>query len=78
MLLHWLWDASRGVAVWLTLVLTGTPVQWLLVEAGRAPAATLAQVHLFTTLSWVLLAADGLVGGLLLMRARRRDAAVTF
>jgi protease PrsW len=23
-LLHWLWDASRGVAVWLTLVLTGT------------------------------------------------------
>jgi RsiW-degrading membrane proteinase PrsW (M82 family) len=76
-LLHWLWDASRGVAVWLTLVLTGTPVQWLLVEAGRAPATTLAQVHLFTTLSWALLAADGLVGVLLLLRARRRGATVT-
>jgi protease PrsW len=76
-LLHLLWDASRGVAVWLTLVLTGTPMQWLLVQAGRAPAVTQAQVHLFTILSWGLLAADGLIGVLLLLRARRRGATST-
>ena len=76
-LLHWLWDASRGVAVWLTLVLTGTPVQWLLIQEGRAPAATQAQVHLFTILSWALLAVDGLIGLLLLLRARQRGATST-
>jgi hypothetical protein len=31
---HGLWDASRAIAVWLTLVLTGTQVQWLLIRAG--------------------------------------------
>ncbi len=70
-LLHCLWDASRGIAVWLTLLLTGTPVQWLLIQEGRAPAATTAQVHLFTTLSWALLVVDALVG-LLILRAQRR------
>ena len=76
-LLHWLWDASRGVAVWMTLLLTGTPVQWLLIQQGHAPAATQAQVHLFTILSWALLAVDGLIGLLLLLRARRRGASST-
>jgi protease PrsW len=65
-LLHGLWDASRGIAVWLTLVLTGTPVQWLLIQLGRAPAVTEAQVHLFTVFSWGLLALDALVGVLVL------------
>jgi protease PrsW len=37
-LLHGLWDASRGIAVWLTLLLTATPVQWLLIQRGRAGA----------------------------------------
>jgi protease PrsW len=55
-LLHWVWDASRGIAVWLTLVLTGSPVQWLLIQVGRAPAVTQSQVRLFTILSWVLTA----------------------
>jgi len=68
-LLHGLWDASRGIAVWLTLLLTGTQVQWLLIQLGRPPLATQAQVHLFTALSWALLALDGLVG-LLILRAR--------
>jgi hypothetical protein len=65
-LLHGLWDASRGIAVWLTLVLTGTPVQWLLIQLGRAPEVTQAQVHLFTILSWGLLALDALLGVLVL------------
>jgi protease PrsW len=71
-LLHGLWDASRGIAVWLTLVLTGTPVQWLLIQLGRVPAVTPAQVHLFTILSWGLLALDALLGLLILRRRWRR------
>ncbi len=71
-LLHGLWDASRGIAVWLTLQLTATPVQWLLIEFGRPPATTQSQVHLFTALSWGLLAMDALVGVLVLHRRWRR------
>jgi RsiW-degrading membrane proteinase PrsW (M82 family) len=71
-LLHGLWDASRGIAVWLTLLLTGTQVQWLLIQLGRAPAVTPAQVHLFTTFNWGLLALDALLGVLILRRRWRR------
>jgi RsiW-degrading membrane proteinase PrsW (M82 family) len=70
--LHGLWDASRGIAVWLTLLLTGTPVQWLLIRLGRAPEVTPAQVHLFTILSWGLLALDALLGVLILRRRWHR------
>jgi hypothetical protein len=69
----WAVDASRGIAVWLTLLLTSTQVQWLLIELGRAPAVTPAQVHLFTILSWALLALDALLG-LVVLRARWRRA----
>ena len=68
-LLHALWDASQGIAVWLTLLLTGTQVQWLLIELGRVPQVTPAQVHLLTAISWGLLALDGLVG-LVVLRGR--------
>jgi S1-C subfamily serine protease/RsiW-degrading membrane proteinase PrsW (M82 family) len=71
-LLHGLWDASRSIAGWLTLVLTGTRVQWLLIRVGRAPEATPAQVHLFTLLSWGLLTLDALLGVLILRRRWRR------
>jgi RsiW-degrading membrane proteinase PrsW (M82 family) len=72
-LLHGLWDASQGIAVWLTLLLTGTPVQRLLIELGRVPAVTQTQVHLFTAISWGLLALDGLLG-LVVLRVRWRRA----
>jgi RsiW-degrading membrane proteinase PrsW (M82 family) len=72
-LLHGLWDASRGIAVWLTLLLTGTQVQRLLLELGRVPAVTPSQVHLFTVISWGLLALDGLLG-LAVLRVRWRRA----
>jgi S1-C subfamily serine protease/RsiW-degrading membrane proteinase PrsW (M82 family) len=71
-LLHGLWDASRSIAGWLTLVLTGTRVQWLLIRVGRAPEVTAAQAHLFTVLSWGLLALDALVGVVILRRRWRR------
>ena len=72
-LLHALWDASRSIAVWLTLLSTGTQVQWLLIQLGRAPTVTPDQVHLFTILSWGLLALDALLG-LLILRGRWRRA----
>jgi hypothetical protein len=74
-LLHGLWDASQQLAVWLTLVLTGTPVQWLLIRLGRAPEVTPAQVHLFTLVSWGLLALDALLGVLVLHRRWRKATA---
>jgi RsiW-degrading membrane proteinase PrsW (M82 family) len=73
-LLHALWDASSGIAMWLTLLLTGTPRQFLLIQLGDAPHVTQDQVHLFTVLSWALLVLDGIVG-LLVLRGRWRPAA---
>ena len=61
--------------MWLTLLFTGTPVQWLLIQLGRAPEVTPAQVHLFTALSWGLLALDALLGMLILRRRWRRATA---
>jgi RsiW-degrading membrane proteinase PrsW (M82 family) len=72
-LLHALWDSSQGIAAWLTLQLTATPVQWLLVQLGRPPTGTQAQVHLFTALSWGLLALDALFG-VLVLHGRWRQA----
>jgi RsiW-degrading membrane proteinase PrsW (M82 family) len=71
--LHALWDAARPVAVWLTLVLTATQVQWALIRMGRVPQPTQAQVHLFTMLSWGLLLVDALVG-VVILRGRWRQA----
>jgi protease PrsW len=71
-LLHGFWDASQGIAVWLTLLLTGTPVRFL-IRLGDVPAVTQAQVHLYTAVSWTLLVLDGLVG-LLILRGRWRAA----
>jgi RsiW-degrading membrane proteinase PrsW (M82 family) len=71
-LLHAFWDASAGIAVWLTLLFTNTPSQWLIIEAGHAPTITPAQVHIYTILNWVLLGLDGLVGLSIFVRRWRR------
>ena len=72
-LLHALWDASRPVAVWLTLLFTGTQVQWELIRMGRVPQPTQAQVHTFTSLTWGLLVLDALLG-VAVLRGRWREA----
>ena len=72
-LLHSLWDASRGIAVWLTLLLTATQVQWLLIRTGRMPQPTQAQVHTFTTLNLAVLLLDALLG-VAILRGRWRQA----
>ncbi len=71
--LHALWDSSRAVAVWLTLLLTGTQVQFAMVQLGRVPVPTDTQLHLFTALNWTLLVIDALIG-LLVLRSRWRRA----
>ena len=75
-LLHTLWDAAGGIAVWLTLLLTGTPMQWTLIRLGDAPGVTQVQVNLYTLLNWGLLAYVGLVGVLILWARWRRAPAV--
>jgi RsiW-degrading membrane proteinase PrsW (M82 family) len=72
-LLHALWDASRPIAVWLTLLFTGTQVQWELIRMGRVPQPTQAQVHTFTSLTWGLLLLDALLG-VAVLRRRWREA----
>jgi RsiW-degrading membrane proteinase PrsW (M82 family) len=75
--LHALWDASQQIAVWLTLLLTGSRLEWLLIEQVQAPAPTPTQVHLFTVIDCALLLMDALVGVLLLRWRWRRAADVT-
>jgi RsiW-degrading membrane proteinase PrsW (M82 family) len=71
-MLHALWDASGSVAYWLTLLLTGSPMQWTLVGQGAAPVATQTQVHLYTAVNWALLVLDAVVGvAILVVRWRR-------
>jgi RsiW-degrading membrane proteinase PrsW (M82 family) len=72
-LLHGLWDAARGIAVLLTLLLTATPVQWLLIQLGRMPEPTQTQVQVFSFINWGLLALDALLG-IVLLRGRLREA----
>jgi RsiW-degrading membrane proteinase PrsW (M82 family) len=71
--LHGLWDAAQPIAVWLTLLLTTTQMQWQLLRVGQVPAVTQAQVHLFTALYWALLILNALTG-LLVLRGRWRRA----
>jgi RsiW-degrading membrane proteinase PrsW (M82 family) len=61
-LLHALWDSMHGIALALTLLLTGTPWQYALLERGYQPQPTAAQVDLFTLLSWGGLAVITLIG----------------
>lgn len=61
--------------MWLTLLLTGTQVQWLMIQLGRIPVPTQAQVHLYTGLNWTLLFVDALIGLLVLRRSWRRATA---
>jgi RsiW-degrading membrane proteinase PrsW (M82 family) len=70
--LHWLWDASNGIAGWLTLLLTGAPAQWLMVEMGKVPPFTPAQLDLYTILTWGLMGVDAVIGVLILVVRWRR------
>jgi RsiW-degrading membrane proteinase PrsW (M82 family) len=73
-LLHAVWDSMHGIALTLTLLLTGTPSQYRLLEQGYQPQPTEAQADLFTVLSWGGLALISVVGIMwLTVLARRAD-----
>jgi RsiW-degrading membrane proteinase PrsW (M82 family) len=69
--LHALWDAMHGIALALTLLLTGTPRQFQLLEQGYQPRPTPLQANLFTVLSWGGLAVLAVVGVAWLVAERR-------
>jgi RsiW-degrading membrane proteinase PrsW (M82 family) len=72
--LHALWDSMHSIALLLTLVLTGTPYQYSLLERGYQPQPTAGQTDLFTALSWGGLVVVSLIGiGWLLLVRRRAD-----
>lgn len=72
-LLHGFWDAAGGIAALLVLIVTTTSAQFQALELGRVVQPTQEQVHLFTTLTWIFLILDGIIG-IALLRGRWRRA----
>ena len=73
-LLHALWDSMHSIALLVTLLLTGTPYQYRLLERGYQPEPTSTQADLFTLLSWGGLLLVALIGiGWLLAVRRQAD-----
>jgi RsiW-degrading membrane proteinase PrsW (M82 family) len=73
-LLHALWDSMHSIALMVTLLLTGSPYQYSLLERGYQPQPTTTQATLFTVLSWGGLILVSLIGiGWLLVVRRRAD-----
>src|SRR3954454_120770 len=70
--LHALWDAMHSIALLITLVLTGTPYQFALLEKGYQPQPTATQADLFTWLSWGGLVVVSLIGIGWLIAVRRK------
>ena len=73
-LLHALWDSMHSIALLVTLLLTGMPYQYRLLERGYQPEPTSTQADLFTVLSWGGLLLVALIGiGWLLAVRRQAD-----
>lgn len=73
-LLHALWDSMHSIALLVTLLLTGTPYQYSLIDRGYQPSPSAAQAGLFTILSWGGLLLVSLIGiGWLLAVRRHAD-----
>jgi RsiW-degrading membrane proteinase PrsW (M82 family) len=69
--LHALWDGMHSIALLVTLVLTGSPYQFSLLERGYEPQPTGTQADLFTILSWGGLIVVSLIGIAWLLAVRR-------
>ncbi|MEW2299044.1 PrsW family intramembrane metalloprotease [Streptomyces sp. NPDC006655] len=72
-LLHALWDATHGVAIWLVARLVGTGVHRELFAEGYITHPTAAQEHLFTLFSVGLLILVSLAGVAWVSSLARRD-----
>lgn len=74
--LHALWDCAPVIAVVITLVLTGTSLQYQLLSHGYIPEPTAEQVRLMSILSFAGLAVVAVLGVLTLaswVRTARRE-----
>jgi protease PrsW len=72
-LLHGLWDSMNGIAIVLTVLLTGQPWQIVTLESGRVPEITAQQATVFTLLSEGGLVVVSLLGLLVLRYVLRSD-----
>jgi RsiW-degrading membrane proteinase PrsW (M82 family) len=70
-LLHGLWDSMNGIAIVLTVLLTGQQWQIVTPESGRVPQITPEQADVFTALSLGGLALVSLLGLLVLWHVLR-------
>jgi RsiW-degrading membrane proteinase PrsW (M82 family) len=61
-LLHALWDSIHQISVVLTLLLTGTPWQYAVLQRGYIPEPTATQVRLITFLDWAGLMLISMIG----------------
>lgn len=74
--LHGLWDATPGVALLITLLISGRPGQYQALERGDVPVPTGDQVFIFagfTVFGFAIVAALGLMWLLTLWRRSRRE-----
>ena len=79
-LLHALWDAMRGIALVFTAVLTATPGQQALINAGGIPAPTPSQLRVFLVFEWgglLVVSVVGLAILWVLWNRAARDAPLT-
>lgn len=74
--LHWVWDASTGLAVVLTLISSGETPTVTGFETGKLLSPTDAQVHLLAIYSWLLLSLCAFVGMVLANRMWVRGRAL--
>ncbi|MBO0683206.1 MAG: PrsW family intramembrane metalloprotease [Candidatus Dormibacteraeota bacterium] len=67
--LHALWDSARGIALFLTLLLTATPQQVTQLQHGTVPRIAAAQVLFFDVLEFGGMVVDSLIaiGALVLL-----------
>jgi RsiW-degrading membrane proteinase PrsW (M82 family) len=61
-LLHALWDSMRGIALVITEVLTATPQQQVIIDAGRLPDPSPDQLRVFLVFEWGGLLVISVVG----------------
>ncbi|MEI8081407.1 MAG: PrsW family glutamic-type intramembrane protease [Actinomycetes bacterium] len=75
-LLHLMWDVSAGLAIALTYLSTGEPIDRTAVELGRLTDPSQAQVHFDVAYYWLLYSTCAVIGILLAQRMWSKGRAV--
>jgi RsiW-degrading membrane proteinase PrsW (M82 family) len=75
-LLHALWDAMRGIALLVAVLITATPLQHIPLTGGLLPAPSALQMDAFLAVQWGGLAVIALIGFLWLRNIWRAAPAL--